>query len=232
MKHDFIPQNLPGFLGWLTNLLEVVRAHLEAWKLNLSTVDELGREKDELSDLYARSQAAETRTPLVVKQKNTKFAELKKKVRAFVRFNLQNNELMTDEGRIKLGITVQKKRSAAKKQPVPSSRPHLKTAPAGNCAMSLHVSHQAVENAAEAPPEAAIARVLVRHGVYQNGAGAPAHEKELPEVRSLPWLPGKTCLKLQFPSGEQGSHVYYAACFENHAGEQGPWSPLTRAVIA
>jgi hypothetical protein len=31
---------------------------------------------------------------------------------------------------------------------------------------------------------------------------------------------------------DKAKTAYYATCYENSKGEQGPWSPITEAVIA
>jgi hypothetical protein len=66
----------------------------------------------------------------------------------------------------------------------------------------------------------------VRYG-WQKGGEKPPRGEDLPKSQ----FSQKTSLVIPHSEADKGTMAYYATCYENSKGDQGPWSPVEEAVI-
>ncbi|WP_062328790.1 hypothetical protein [Treponema endosymbiont of Eucomonympha sp.] len=63
---------------------------------------------------------------------------------------------------------------------------------------------------------------------WQIGGERPATGAALPKTK----FSRKTTLVIAHTEANKAQTAYYATCYENGKGEQGPWSAITEAVVA
>jgi hypothetical protein len=63
---------------------------------------------------------------------------------------------------------------------------------------------------------------------WQVGGEKPAAGADLPKSR----FSRRPSIVVSHSEADKGKPVFYASCYENSKGDQGPWSPVVEAVIA
>jgi hypothetical protein len=62
---------------------------------------------------------------------------------------------------------------------------------------------------------------------WQVGGEKPAQGEDLPKSK----FTRRTNRIITHTEADKGKTAYYATCYENDKGDQGPWSPVVEAVI-
>jgi hypothetical protein len=62
---------------------------------------------------------------------------------------------------------------------------------------------------------------------WQLGGTAPLAPGDLPKSK----FSRKTAEKFLWDPSDQGKPVYYATCYENAKGDQGPWSGIVSTIV-
>jgi hypothetical protein len=65
------------------------------------------------------------------------------------------------------------------------------------------------------------------HYGWQIGGKKPVSAEELPKGK----FSRKTSIIVTYTEADKGKPAYYASCYENSKGENGPWSPIEEAFI-
>jgi hypothetical protein len=142
-------------------------------------------------------------------------------MRDFANSQVRFNKKMKDEDRLFLGIRPADTTPTA--HAVPTSQPDTDVLNSIN-----HFEHKVralnhITGDTSKPADA----YGVRYS-WQVGGEKPASGVDLPKTK----FSRRATLMVTHTETDKAKTVYYATCYENSRGEQGPWSPITEAVIA
>jgi hypothetical protein len=141
-------------------------------------------------------------------------------MRDFANTSIRFNKKMDDAAKARLGVFP--KDTTPTRHPAPSVRPDIVVENTSN-----HFEHKirALDpaNGKAVKPEGV-------HGVryaWQVGGEKPASGEGLPKAK----FSRNTDHDVTHTEADKGETAYYAVCYENSAGDAGPWSPIEEAVI-
>jgi hypothetical protein len=142
-------------------------------------------------------------------------------MRDFANSQVRFNKKMKDEDRLFLGL--RHADTAPTSHPVPTSQPDTDVLNSIN-----HFEHKvrALNHSTGDTSKPADA-YGVRYS-WQVGGEKPASGADLPKTK----FSRKATLMVTHTEVDKTKTAYYATCYENSKGEQGPWSPIVEAVIA
>jgi hypothetical protein len=129
---DYIPQQDGKFLEWVKILFTYAAEHARAFGIDPHTMDEITALTETYDKAYARSEDP-NRGKADVIAKNEARDTLKKAVRQYVKEYLENNHLVSDEDRRRMGLPVHDTK------PTPARIPT--DAPVGEVDFSKHQQH-------------------------------------------------------------------------------------------
>jgi hypothetical protein len=214
----YIPDQEAKFIEWSGNLIDVSKIHKIEWELPENKLTELNSLHTEVKLLHEKCQTA-SYTQLDMQAKNEKKELLKKMEEEFVRFHLQNNDKVSDNGRTELHIPIYDKIHTP--HPTPDTVPEVET---------------------ETPYPRTI-RIKFRHGnslrwgkpKFVHGieclwviADSPP-EKITDLIHSS--FSTRSPLELTFDENERGKWVYFAVRWESGTVKKGPWSDIFSMII-
>jgi hypothetical protein len=218
LSMNYIPEKEAEFIEWSGNLIDVSKTHKIEWGLPEDKLTVLESLHIEVKGLHEKCQTA-FYTPLDMQAKNEKKALLKKTEKDFVRFHLQNNDKMTDNGRRELRIPIYSKTHTPR--PAPDSIPEIeietphprilrikfrrKNAPHWGKPEFVH-GLECLWVIADAPP-ARINNLL--HSAFAT----------------------RSPVELTFDENERGKRVYFAVRWESGTVKKGPESDIFSAII-
>jgi hypothetical protein len=214
----YIPTKEADFVEWSGNLIAVSKANSSVWDLPEDRITELETLHVQFKALYEQCQTP-SHTALDIQAKKELKTELIDKERHFVRFHLQNNEKMTDNGREALRIPIYDKTPTH--HPPPDSHPIITSSSKNPYELMLHIHDS--ESGKRAKPEHANGAVLfwsVSETVITN-----------PEDLKTSLLVTRTPHIMRFPPPDRGKILYIAGRWQNGVGEKGPWGEIVSAVI-
>jgi hypothetical protein len=141
-------------------------------------------------------------------------------MRDFANSSIRFNKNMNDAQKLVFGI--HPKDTTPTVHPVPASQPETVVENTVN-----HFEHKIRalnrgRNDASKPEDA----YGVRY-VWQVGGERPASGENLPKSK----FSRKTSVIVTHTEADKAKTAYYATCYENSKGEEGPWSPVEEAVI-
>ncbi|MDR0644290.1 MAG: hypothetical protein LBG05_05165 [Treponema sp.] len=213
-----IPEKESEFIEWSGNLIDVSKAHAAEWGLPADKLTVLETLHGEVKTLHEKCQTA-SYTQLDMQAKNEKKEQLRKSEAEFVRFHLQNNDKMSDNGRRELRIPIYD---------------------------TIHTPHPAPDSVPEVEVETPHPRTLrmkFRHGnstrwgkpefvhgfecLWSIGDAPPTNIRDLLHSDFATRSP----LELTFDENERGKRVYFAVRWESGTVKKGPWSDILNAVI-
>jgi hypothetical protein len=122
---SYLPAKEADFVERSGNLIAVSSAHTSEWNLPEDKVAELQTPHNDLKALHERCQTA-SYTKLDMQAKNEKKSQFIRLEEVFVRNNLQNNEVMTDDDRKALRIPIHD--TTPTPHPAPDTIPELEVA--------------------------------------------------------------------------------------------------------
>jgi hypothetical protein len=142
-------------------------------------------------------------------------------MRDFANSQIRFNKKMKDEDRLFLGIRLAD--TTPTTHGMPTSQPDTDVLNSIN-----HFEHKVralnhITGGTSKPADA----YGVRYS-WQVGGEKPASGVDLPKTK-FSW---RATLIVTHTEADKAKTAYYATCYENSKGEQGPWSPITEAVIA
>ncbi|MDR2193966.1 MAG: hypothetical protein LBP19_05815 [Treponema sp.] len=215
---DYIPTKESEFIEWSDNLITVSKANSSEWGLPQAQLTELETLHVEVKALHEKCKTP-MRTQLDVQAKNEKKAVLKKKERVFVRNHLQNNDLMTNNGREALRIPIYDKKPTP--HPAPSTIPEVEIE--SPYPRILHIKFRA----AHAPRWGKPANV---HGLECLWVIAETPPEEIDDLLHSAFAT-RNPLELVFNESDRGKRVYFATRWESGTVKKGRWSAIYSAVI-
>jgi hypothetical protein len=213
-----MPTKEADFLDWSANLIAVSKANADVWKLSTDQITALEALHNEFKALHAVCQTA-SYTKLDMQAKNEKKALLIKREEVFVRNNLQNNDLMTDNGRKQLRIPIYD----SKPTPVPKPESVPEVEVATPLPRTLRLRFRA-ENAKRWSKPAGV------HGLECLWVIAGTPPVKIEELLHSAFAT-KNPLELVFDEDQRGKRVYFAVRWESGTVKKGPESEIYSAVI-
>ncbi|MHB9293749.1 hypothetical protein Holit_02879 [Hollandina sp. SP2] len=215
---DYIPAKEADVIDWSGNLIAVSKENRSIWDLPEPQLTELETLHTQVKALHEQCQTP-AHTPLDIQKKNELKTALIEKERRFVRFHLQNNEKMTDAGRMALRIPIHDEKPTH--HPLPESHPVITTESKNPFELILHIRDS--KTGKRARPEHTNGAVLF----WEVSEQPITSTKEL--KNSL--LITRTPHSMRFTPEERGKLVYMAGQWQNGTGEKGLWSEMVSAVI-
>jgi hypothetical protein len=141
-------------------------------------------------------------------------------MRDFANASIRFNKKMTDADREALGIHA--KDGVMTTHPAPTAQPDTVVDTTAN-----HFEHKIrALNRGRSDTSKPDGVHGVRYG-WQVGGEKPLRGEDLPKSQ----FSRKTSLVISHSEADKGQTVYYATCYENAKGDQGPWSPVEEAII-
>jgi hypothetical protein len=213
-----MPAKEADFLDWSANLIAVSKTNVNTWKLPQDQLTALETLHNEVKVLHQVCQTS-SYTKLDMQAKNEKKALLIKREEVFVRNNLQNNDLMTDNGREQLRIPIHDLKPTP--TPKPEGVPEVEVSTP--LPRTLRFRFRA-ENAKRWGKPAYVHGIEV---LWVIAGTPPVHIKELTHSE----FATKNPLDLSFDEDQRGKRVYFAARWESGTVKKGPESDIFSAVI-
>jgi hypothetical protein len=214
----YIPQKEAEFIEWSENLIAVSKANSTVWGLPEAQVTELEILHTQFKGLYEKCQTP-SHTALDVQKKTERKDGFTEKLQRFIRFHLQNNEKMTDQGRKALGILIHDQKPTH--HPLPDSHPVITTGSNNPFELILHIHDS--KSGKRAKPE------------HTNGAVVfwEVSEQPIADSKDLKnsLLITRTPHRMSFSPAERGKMVYMAGQWQNGTGDKGPPNEVVSAVI-
>jgi hypothetical protein len=219
--HDTVPVKDSEFDPWFLNLknyvVEKTGGASPAWThIPAAKVTELTARYDSWHPAFETMAGPHTKVDTEHKQNERRAAEgfLRPFIAQYLKF-----DPVSDEDRTAMGV--HNKDTHPTHQPAPVSQPDTDVRNTKN-----HFEHEvrALNSSGDAvKPDDAYG---VRFG-WQLGGERPATGADLP--RSA-FKRGVSFLAV-YTEADKGKTAYYATCYENSKGDQGPWSPVVEAII-
>jgi hypothetical protein len=151
------------------------------------------------------------------KAKEECIAEMRDFANSFIRFNKNMDEAAKSE----LGIS--SRDTTITHHPAPTVRPEVAVENTRNHFEHRILALNPANNKSSKPDDV--------HGVrysWQIDGEVPASGEQLPKTK----FNRRTSLVITYTEEDKGKTIYYAVCYENSVGAQGPWSPIKEAVIS
>ncbi|MDR1400605.1 MAG: hypothetical protein LBJ41_11840 [Treponema sp.] len=215
---NYISEKEVDFIELSGNLIDVSKLHATEWGIPTEKLTELEPLYLEVNDLHEKCKTT-AHTKLDVQTKNGKKGLLKKKEAEFVRFHLQNNVKVSDNGRRELRIPIYRKTHMP--HPIPDSIPDID-----------------IET-----PYPRVLRIKFRHGSAVRW-GKPTFVHGLECLWVISDTPAtkiqdmfysafatRTPLELTFEDEQRGKRVYFAVRWESGTAKRGPTSDIFNAII-
>ncbi|GHV55813.1 hypothetical protein AGMMS49579_19490 [Spirochaetia bacterium] len=215
---DFFPRRDADLVDWLKNFSKVVEENATAWTILTATATEL---KTKVTAYEATFEAAtgENATKALVLQKNEDRDALKTYVRDLKNKHIDYNDAVTDPDRERLRLPIRDKTPSPK--PRPTSRPELEVIPTNNRQHTATAINQGTGKKNK-PDDA--------YGVKYLSEIRDTPPPDAADLRNAIFT-RKTTQVYDYTEADRGKKVFYAACYENSKGEQGPWSDIIAAII-
>jgi hypothetical protein len=169
----------------------------------------------------ARSDYEAAKTPENRLAKDEAKEEVVDAMRDFANKFIRFNDKMTDADKLHMGV--HPKDTTHTTHPAPVSQP--------DTVVDNTVNHYEHRLRALDHETRGAAKPADAYGVcyaWQVGGEKPASGADLPKSK----FTRKTTHVVTHTEADKGKTAYYAACYENSKGDQGPWSPVEDAVIA
>jgi hypothetical protein len=215
---SYFPTKEAEFVEWSGNLIAVSKENSTEWGLPADQVTGLETQHNEYKTLYEKCKTA-SYTKLDMQAKIEKRKALIKREEVFVRNNLQNNDRMTDNGRVKLRIPIHD--TSPTSQSAPDTIPEVEVQlPAPR---TLRFRFRA-ENAKRwgKPPHV--------HGLECLWIIADKPPAVIADLIHSSFAT-RSPLELTFDEDQRGKRLYFAVRWESGTVQKGKWSEILSAVI-
>jgi hypothetical protein len=219
-KKDYLPNAYNVLMTWLINFMSYLSKNLERFGIAMGAYGSLQEEVDtyEAANTKADLPNAGPADKLVRKEA----AETVRKVmRAFVNTYLRYNIAVTDDDRIKLGLTVPDPHRT--KVPVPDTVPVVTIIDTSKILrITLHFRDSAHDKSHAKP--FGVHAVEIRSCISKE---RPASMDDM--LRSN--ISTRSSFTFEFEEGQRGLIIWFRLRWENTRGEKGPWSEFYFAII-
>ncbi|GHU51633.1 hypothetical protein FACS1894200_11990 [Spirochaetia bacterium] len=217
MTH-YIPRKEDEFLDWSENLITVSEAHAADWNLVQSKVAGLRTLHNEFKRLHLLCKTP-IHTKVDMEEKNEKMAELLGKEEVFVRNNLQNNDFMTDVGRVELQIPIHDTNRTPGGKPGGIPDIEVETP----MPRTLRLRFRALNALRWGKPEDAHGLECL-WGLFDT---PPQRVGDLPHSAFSTATP----LDLVFEEDQRGKRIYFAVRWKSSTSKEGTWSEIFSAFV-
>jgi hypothetical protein len=215
---SYFPSQEGALVLWTSNLAAVSSKYAAELAIPASWIADLQTLSSQFTALY-RKCLTHSCTQIERQAKKDTKAALIKKIRAFVRFYLQNNEKMTDEIRVELQIPIHATHYTP--HPAPDTVPEIET-------RTAHPRVVHIRFRGENVPRWGKPRGV--HGIECLWVIADKRPKKIEELLHSIFVT-KNPLELVFDEDERGKRVYFAVRWESGAAKKGPWSEIFNIFI-
>jgi hypothetical protein len=219
VKEDYVPDNDRVLLTWATNMGVEVETHAGLWNINPTVWQQRVAPKIQKYEAALTKAENPNHGKADTLAKNIAKKELIEAIRKFVKEFLTANSEITDDDRIRIGITVPKKTRKKAEKPKSVPNPAAKIKSAGVIVVEVTDS----ESGKKAKPD------LVQgfEFVYAFSETPVSNWDDL--NHSL--FSTKTTLEVVCPADKRGKIMYFATRWENTRGEKGNWSDIGNIMI-
>jgi hypothetical protein len=216
---NYLPKAYALLLSWLVNFMSYLVANMQRFGIPTSKVDPLQK-------LVSDYQTAQTNSvnPNAGKadrlDRSEKAAIASKAVRDFVNANLRFNEAVTDEDRVKMGLTVP--------DPKPTPKPEPKTqtvvdAIDSSTIMRISLHYKDSDSTTRAKPDG-------MHGAEIRWAIRDTPPEVTDDLIHSEFST-RSPHTFIFDENQRGKTVWFRLRWENNRAMKGPWSELYSAII-
>jgi hypothetical protein len=221
MPHfNYLPQAFGALLTWLINFITYLDSQ--------GVIARLGLDATRVAALRAeietyRTACTRADSPNAGKadrlDRREKAKSVSKSVRHYVNVALRYNENMTDEDRVRLGLTVPD--TTATPETAPDEFPEIETDTSVIRRVGCRFLNR--EHRVAKPPHV--------HGVELRWGFVP--DGETPSLAHLPnsSFSTRAAMKMDFTDEERGRRLGLCARYENNTGAKGPFSPIVTVFI-
>ncbi|MBK5286620.1 MAG: hypothetical protein JJE25_14595 [Bacteroidia bacterium] len=217
-KEDYLPKGEAEFNEWQDNFIPIVTANEIAWNIANAALVALVDLQADYQPKYAVANKSKstTRTGQQVKAKNLSTAAYKKGVRKFVNQYIAFNDVVTDDDRLAMKVTVRD--TVRTPSGIPASVPDIFIDTMKGSRIKVTVRQQPDEEGRSKrgkPDDAAQFEVAV-----WAGDNAPDDPEDFPRKERS----GKSPLVLAFAPADKGKAVNVYARWIGHKGQEGTWA--------
>lgn len=214
----YMPEKESAFVEWSGNLINVSKAHATEWGLPADKLTELEPLHIEVKGLHEKCKTS-SYTPLDIQAKNEKKELLRKKEAEFVRFHLQNNDKVSDNGRKELGIPIHD--TTRTPHPAPDTIPEIEIEMPYPRTLRIKFRD---EKAVRWGKPAFV------HGLECLWVIADTPPEKIADLSHSAFAT-RSPLELTFEENLRGKRIYFAVRWESGTGKKGPWSDIFSTVI-
>lgn len=220
-KEDYIPSTEEDFDDWQKNWIPKMVAKATAWGIPDAVKEENTDAQDDWTPKYAAGKNEADPKPSQRKAKNDSRKAYIKVIRKTVKRYITNNNLVTNEDKISIGVTVPDE--IRTRVPVPDH------APKGSIQKIDHLLHVLKIVDPEKPTTKAKPDGVARINIYRYiGAAAPVNISQYSNIGSTT----KAKYVSNFADEDVGKKAWYIFEYENTRSERGPKSDAISAAIA
>jgi hypothetical protein len=216
---NYLPKAYALLLSWLENFMSYVTVNMQRFDIPTSKVTPL---QELVSDYQAAQDNAENPNSGKADRlvRSEKAAIVSKAVRDFVNANLRFNEAVTDDDRVKMGLTVP--------DPKPTPTPDPKTQPVvdvidTSVIMRLSLHYKDSNRTTRAKPDG-------MHGIEIRWAIRDLPPTVMDDLMHSEFST-RTPYTFVFDEDRRGKTIWLRLRWENNRGVKGPWSELYSAII-
>ncbi|MDR0687022.1 MAG: hypothetical protein LBF79_06170 [Dysgonamonadaceae bacterium] len=222
---DYMPSTVEGFRSWSDNFMTKLTAIGAEDYMPPPTYHELNRLQADYTKKYDLSEVPETRTPVTVRARTNAQDLFKKALRSAIKSFLTYNPKVTDELKVALGLPIHKTdRSSID---VPRTHVILNVKALDYLRLVLQFHDQELTSLGDRKKWK---RPYGYNGAYVVYAILPSPPESIAEL-NLNILATRTPHIMEFEEGSSGKRVYFAICWQNEKGQNGPFSPIQSAII-
>jgi hypothetical protein len=205
-------------IEWSGNLLQVCLENVTNWKLPVENLTELRTLHTTYKALFEKCKTAEG-TKIDMQNKKDANALFVPKLEKFIKYHLQNNDLIDNAGLVALGLYVPGSKRIP--WPVPSEIPS--TTVKLPAIRKVQIWFKGVN--AKRWGRAEKTRNILCHWIISDTP--PTRISDLLHTTTATRSP----LEFEFEEDQRGKRLYFAVCWEAGPGKRGPWSEIFMVII-
>ena len=218
-KKNYLPQAYALLLIWLLNFMEYLIANMQRFGIPTGAADELKRMVNDFQAAQLKAESPNAGKADRVYRKE-KAAAVSGATRHFVNARLRYNDAVTDEDRVKMGLTVPDRK--------PTTAPEIKTQPEvyridSSVIMRIALYYKNTGDLSRARPYGT-------HGVEIRSAILD-HQPVTTDDMKRSDFSTRSPYTFVFDENQRGKTIWFRLRWENTRGHKGPWSEIYVAII-
>ncbi|MDR2729907.1 MAG: hypothetical protein LBB81_03300 [Treponema sp.] len=214
---DFIPAKESVLITWADNFVTWIGEYAGDLDIPAAEVNKLKIAVNFFKSTHEQARSPD-RTPVIIATKDGAKRDMVAKIRAMVRFRLQN-PAVTDAMRIQLGLRARD--TIMTTIPVPTTRPEFSFVVRDLRRVLVRFQDQGSDTRAR---PYGINGAVISYDVLDVPPADPEHLTRTTLATRTPYT-------LEFAEEERGRTLYAALQWQNEKGERGPWSEIQNTVI-